>query len=54
MECKDADYVYMIAKCKSINKAADSLHITQPALTKYLRSLEDRENVILFNRDTPT
>lgn len=50
MECKDADYVLAIAKCQSISKAANLLHITQPALTKYLRSLEEREEVALFTR----
>lgn len=51
IECKDADYVLAIAKYKTISAAAKSLFISQPALTKYLKSLEQRLGVILFDRN---
>ena len=51
IECKDIDYILAIAKHGSISKAAEELYITQPALTKYLRSLEERLGVELFFRE---
>jgi LysR family transcriptional regulator, pca operon transcriptional activator len=40
-----------IAQHRSVGAAADSLAITQPALSKTLRELEDALKVRLFNRD---
>lgn len=40
-----------IAQHRSVGAAADSLRITQPALSKTLRELEDALKVRLFNRD---
>ena len=50
IECKDLDYILAIAKSQSISAAAHELYISQPALTKYLQTLEQRLNVVLFNR----
>ncbi len=58
MECKDADYVLAVATYGSFSKAADMLHISQPALSKYIKFLEEREGIRLFDREsgrlTPT
>ena len=44
-------YVQKIAEAKSINKASRVLHVSQPALTKQLKSLENELKTILFNRN---
>lgn len=48
MEIKEAHYILAIAKYKSINKAAKSLYISQPSLSKYLQNLEYKLNLKLF------
>ena len=42
MELKEARYILAIAKHQSIGKAAESLYISQPSLSKYLKNLEER------------
>ena len=39
MELKEARYILAIAKHQSIGKAAESLYISQPSLSKYLKNL---------------
>lgn len=46
------EFVMEIAKWKSISKAADSLHLAQPTLSKYLQKLESELGVELFDRTT--
>lgn len=48
----DANYQYfiVIAESKSISKAADSLFISQPSLSKYLKRLEGELGVKLVDR----
>ena len=50
IECKDVDYILAIAKHQSISLAARELFISQPALTKYLQSVESRVGIVLFDR----
>lgn len=50
MELKEARYILAIARHKSIGRAAESLFISQPSLSKYLKNLEDRLGAPLFNR----
>ena len=38
------------AKLLSFTKAAEALHVTQPAVSFQIRQLEDQLNVSLFNR----
>lgn len=41
---------YYVAKAGSITAASEQINITQPALSRTIRNLEDRLNVKLFNR----
>lgn len=50
MELKEARYILAIAKHKSISKAAQSLYISQPSLSKYLSNLENELDTKLFSR----
>ena len=40
----------LVAKEKNITKASEILHISQPAVTKHIKNLEDELQVRLFNR----
>lgn len=50
MDFKDFSYVLAIAKYQNITKAADSLYITQPTLTKFLQNLEKDLGQKLFRK----
>lgn len=50
MDFKDLGYVLAIAKYQNITKAAESLYITQPTLTKFLQGLERDLGQKLFKR----
>lgn len=50
MNEKDIRYVLTIAACKSFTKAAELLFMSQPSLSRYVRELEVRLGVSLFNR----
>lgn len=50
MELKEARYILAIARHQSIGKAAESLYISQPSLSKYLKNIEERLGAPLFNR----
>ena len=41
-----------VAKQQSFTKAAEVLYISQPALSKQMRKLEDELGFSLFNRDS--
>lgn len=50
LEFRDIEYVDTIIKCGGVSKAAEALHITQPALSIYVKSLEQRLGLALFSR----
>ncbi len=50
LEFRDIEYVNMIIECGGISKAAEALHITQPALSIYIKNLEQRLGLTLFSR----
>ena len=45
-------YISEIAQCQSISAAAEKLNIQQPALSKYLKKVENELNAELFDRST--
>lgn len=45
-----ANYIKAIAETRNISAAAESLGISQPALSAYLKKLEDNVGVMLFDR----
>lgn len=50
MELRVLNYFLRVAREESITKAAESLHITQPTLSRQLSALEDELGVLLLNR----
>lgn len=52
MNEKDYQYTLTIAKCQSFSRAAELLYISQPALSRYVATLEGNLGVTLFDRST--
>ena len=50
MDLKEARYILAIKRQKSISKAAETLFISQPSLSKYLKNLEHQLGTRLFDR----
>lgn len=50
MEFKEAEYILAIARYKNISKAAKTLYISQPSLSKFLQNMELRLKAKLFDR----
>jgi DNA-binding transcriptional LysR family regulator len=50
VENKSMQYVVAIERHQSITKAAAEMYISQPSLSKFLKSLEDRLGFKIFNR----
>lgn len=50
MDFKDLTYIIAIAKYENITKAANSLYISQPTLTKFLQNLENSLDQKLFKK----
>ena len=50
MDFKELTYVIAIAKHQNITRAADSLYLTQPTLSKFLQNLERELGVKLFRK----
>ncbi|MCH1951261.1 LysR family transcriptional regulator [Enterocloster sp. OA13] len=46
---KNFEYFLMIVEEGSLSKAAEKLYVSQPALSKYLKRLEDETGIELFN-----
>lgn len=50
MELRQIKYFLEIARCASFGQAAEKLHVTQPALSKSIRNLEESLGVLLLER----
>jgi len=49
---KNMEYVYAVYQKKSFSKAAESLHISQPALSTAIRKIESKIQLPLFDRSS--
>lgn len=52
MDIRQLTYFVEVVKWKSFSKAGKVLHITQPTISKMVKSLEDEMGVILLERST--
>jgi DNA-binding transcriptional LysR family regulator len=52
MDIRQLTYFIAVAQHRSFTKAAQSLHITQPSLSKMVRVLEEELGVTLFDRSS--
>lgn len=50
MDFREFQYILAIAKHQNITKAAESLYIGQPTLSKFLKNLEDELGIHLFRK----
>jgi DNA-binding transcriptional LysR family regulator len=50
METRDLDYLLEVQRCGGIGKAAESLGMSQPALTKAIKRIESEVGLALFHR----
>ena len=54
MELRVLKYFITVAREESFSKAAKLLNVSQPALSKQIKDLEDEYQITLFNRTTRT
>lgn len=52
MEIRELKYFVTVAKYNSFTKASEVLHVTQPTLSKVVKSLESQLDVTLFHRSS--
>lgn len=50
MDIRQLQYLIEVARLKSFTKAADALFITQPTISKTIKSMEEELGVVLFER----
>ena len=50
MDIRELNYFYQVAKNKSFTKASQILHVSQPALSKIIKKLENEIGTKLFER----
>ena len=54
MDLREQLYMTCIAECGTLSRAAEKLHISQPALSAFLSKIESRLGVKLFERSART
>lgn len=54
MEIRQLMYFVEVVKQKSMTKASEKLHVSQPALSKGVKSLEEEIGITLINRSNKT
>ncbi|MNJ54812.1 HTH-type transcriptional regulator CynR [compost metagenome] len=50
MDIRQLQYLIEVARFGSFTMAADALYITQPAISKAIKSMEEELGVVLFDR----
>ncbi|GAA0136440.1 LysR family transcriptional regulator [Paenibacillus sp. YSY-4.3] len=50
MDIRQLQYLIEVARLGSFTKAADALYVTQPAISKAIKAMEDELGVVLFDR----
>lgn len=50
MDIRQLQYFMEVARLQSFTKAAESLYITQPSISKTIRNIEEELGVTLFDR----
>ena len=50
MEMKDIEYVKAIHDCGSLTRAAETLYISQPSLSMYIKNMQARLGFPVFNQ----
>ena len=50
MQLRDIQYVVTIADMQSFSKAAEALYISQPALSQYIKRIENELSFSLYER----
>ena len=52
MDLDKVTYLLALADTRNYSRAAEQCHISQPALTRYIKNLEEELNVTLFDRSS--
>ena len=52
MDLDKFTYLLALADTRNYSRAAEQCHISQPALTRYIKNLEEELNVTLFDRSS--
>ena len=52
MDYREFEYMIKVAECRSVTRAAAELHVSQPALSRTIRNVEESLDVKLFDRST--
>ncbi|MEF3306562.1 LysR family transcriptional regulator [Paenibacillus sp. GYB003] len=50
MDIRHLKYLMEVVRCRSFTKAADTLHVTQPTISKMVKSIEEELGVELLDR----
>lgn len=52
MNIKQLEYIVTTAECGSLHKAANKLFVSQPNISKAIKSIEDEMNITIFSRSS--
>lgn len=52
LNIRELQYILKVAEVRNVTRAANELHITQPALSRYIRDVEDELGAKIFDRST--